>query len=150
MRRNEFLAEHYRLSRRYFLQAGLAVTALSPLRADDKPTAEKPAAPPSEAKPEAKKEPTPAKRAKPEKAGARVWISVKLKADKTPEIDTIDVTLRVCGVSRTIKLTETGKTTGEFRCDKSGVLLVSEEDPDSNVSEEKAIERKARPSGWSK
>ena len=71
MRRNEFLAEHYRLSRRYFLQAGLAVTALSPLRADDKPTAEKPAAPPSEAKPEAKKEPTPAKRAKPEKAGAR-------------------------------------------------------------------------------
>ncbi len=85
-----------------------------------------------------------------EKAGARVWISVKLKADKTPEIDTIDVTLRVCGVSRTIKLTETGKTTGEFRCDKSGVLLVSEEDPDSNVSDEKAVERKARPSGWSK
>ena len=42
------------------------------------------------------------------------------------------------------------KTTGEFRCDKSGVLLVSEEDPDSNVSEEKVIERKARPSGWSK
>jgi hypothetical protein len=85
-----------------------------------------------------------------EKAGARVWISVKLKADKTPEIDTIDVTLRVCGVSRTLKLTETGKTTGEFRCDTTGVLLVSEEDPDSNVSDEKAVERKARPSGWSK
>jgi|GEM_PF-3105814 len=85
-----------------------------------------------------------------EKAGARVWISVKLKADKTPEVDTISVTLRVCGVSRTLKLTETGKTTGEFRCDTTGVLLVSEEDPDSNVSDEKAVERKARPSGWSK
>ncbi|MCC6150110.1 MAG: hypothetical protein IT461_07665 [Planctomycetes bacterium] len=85
-----------------------------------------------------------------EKAGARVWISVKLKADKTPEVDTISVTLRVCGVSRTLKLTETGKTTGEFRCDSSGVLLVSEENPDSATTEEKAAEVKPRPSGWSK
>ncbi len=85
-----------------------------------------------------------------DKAGSRVWISVKLKADKTPEVDTIEVTLRVCGVSRTVKLTETGKTTGEFRCDKTGVLLVSSEDPDSSVTEEKKVEPKARPSSWSK
>lgn len=85
-----------------------------------------------------------------DKAGARVWIVVKLKADKTPEVDTIDVTLRVCGVSRTLKLTETGKTTGEFRCDKAGVLLVSNEDPDSSAGERPAAEPKPRPSGWSK
>jgi hypothetical protein len=85
-----------------------------------------------------------------DKAGSRVWISVKLKADKTAEIDTIEVTLRVCGVSRTLKLTETGKTTGEFRCEKAGVLLVSSEDPDSSVTEEKISEPKARPSGYAK
>lgn len=85
-----------------------------------------------------------------DKAGARVWIVVKLKADKTADIDTIDVTLRVCGVSRTLKLTETGKTTGEFRCDKAGVLLVSEEDPDSNVTEEKKVAVKPRPSALGK
>lgn len=85
-----------------------------------------------------------------DKAGSRVWICVKLKADKTPEIDTIEVTLRVCGVSRTLKLTETGKTTGEFRCDTAGVLLVSSEDPDSSVTEETIVEPKARPSSWSK
>lgn len=67
MHRNDFLAEHLRLSRRYFLQAGLAASALGSLRADDKPTAETK----SDAKPEATKEPAPAKRAKPEKAGAR-------------------------------------------------------------------------------
>lgn len=67
MHRNDFLAEHLRLSRRYFLQAGLAASALGSLRADDKPTAETK----SDAKPEATKESAPAKRAKPEKAGAR-------------------------------------------------------------------------------
>ena len=71
MGRNDFLAEHFRLSRRYFLQAGLAASALGSARADEKPHAEKPAAPPASAKPEAKKEPEPPKRAKPEKAGAR-------------------------------------------------------------------------------
>ena len=66
MHRNDFLAEHLRLSRRYFLQAGLAASALGSLRADDQPTTEtKP-----DLKPEATKEPAPAKRAKPEKAGA--------------------------------------------------------------------------------
>ena len=71
MHRNDFLAEHFRLTRRYFLQAGLAVTAFGQARADDKPNAEKPKSTPAATKPEAKKEPEPPKRAKPEKAGAR-------------------------------------------------------------------------------
>ena len=84
-----------------------------------------------------------------DRASARVWIVVKLAKDKNPEaVETIDVTLRVSGTVRTLKLTETGKSTGEYRCDKAGVLLVSDENPESNIAKEKATPAKARPSGF--
>ncbi|MBV6516952.1 MAG: hypothetical protein HPKKFMNG_02650 [Planctomycetes bacterium] len=83
-----------------------------------------------------------------DRAAARVWIVVKLEKDKNPDaIETIDVTLRVSGTVRQLKLTETGKNTGEFRCDKAGVLLVSDENPESNPAEKPVSEPKARPSG---
>src|SRR6187401_409629 len=65
-----FLAEHLRLSRRYFLQAGaIGATALASRRliAADEPKPEK--SPPAE-KPTAEKPPMPEKRVKPDKAGA--------------------------------------------------------------------------------
>ena len=49
---------------------------------------------------------------------------------------------------RTLKLTETGKSTVEYRCDKAGVLLVSDENPESNIAKEKSTPAKARPSGF--
>lgn len=83
-----------------------------------------------------------------DRASARVWIVVKLEKDKNPDaVETIDVTLRVSGTARQLKLTETGKNTGEFRCDKAGVLLVSDENPESNPAEKPVSEPKARPSG---
>ena len=78
MRRNDFLAEHVRLTRRFFLQAGLATTALGQAWAADNPPPAPPAddktkaaAPSAQKSPPTAKEPEPTKRAKPEKAGAR-------------------------------------------------------------------------------
>ncbi|MCA8915648.1 MAG: hypothetical protein KDB90_09575 [Planctomycetes bacterium] len=75
-----------------------------------------------------------------DEAGGRVWIVLKLKKDKNPEkIETVTVKLTVNGTSRELALTETGKNTGEFRCGKDGILVVANENPDSNA-EEKAAE----------
>jgi hypothetical protein len=66
-------------------------------------------------------------------AGGRVWIVLKRAKDKDPsKAETVTVTLKVCGVARELVLTETGKDTGEFRCSKEGVLLLTAENPDSN------------------
>ncbi|MGC3966042.1 MAG: molybdopterin-dependent oxidoreductase [Pirellulales bacterium] len=68
MARDEFLAEHLRLSRRFFLQAGVTAAALARL---PEAGAAEPDAKPAEAKSADLKNAEPAKRAKPEKAGAR-------------------------------------------------------------------------------
>jgi hypothetical protein len=73
-------------------------------------------------------------------AGGRVWIVLKLKADKQPDkIETATIKLTVNGVTRELALTETGKNTGEFRCGEDGILVIANENPDSNT-EEKAAE----------
>ncbi|MBX3475027.1 MAG: hypothetical protein KF754_11640 [Planctomycetes bacterium] len=67
-------------------------------------------------------------------AGGRVWIVLKRDKDKDPtRVETVTVKLKVSGVVRELVLTETGKDTGEFRCGKEGVLLLSGENPDSNT-----------------
>lgn len=69
-------------------------------------------------------------------AGGRIWIVLKLKKDKNPEkVDSATVTLTVDGTPRELALTETGKNTLEFRCGKDGVLIIADEDPDSNRDE---------------
>ena len=73
-------------------------------------------------------------------AGGRVWIVLKLKADKQADkIETVTIKLTVNGSTRELALTETGKNTGEFRCGKDGILVIANENPDSNT-EEKAAE----------
>ncbi|MCC6464105.1 MAG: hypothetical protein IT463_02050 [Planctomycetes bacterium] len=68
-----------------------------------------------------------------EEAAQRVWIVLKREKDKdSTRIETVTVKLTVCGVARELTLTETGRNTGEFRCGKDGVLLVANENPDSN------------------
>lgn len=68
-----------------------------------------------------------------EEAAQRVWIVLKRDKDKDPtRAETVTVKLTVCGVTRELTLTETGRNTGEFRCAKEGVLLVANENPDSN------------------
>ncbi|MCC6575075.1 MAG: hypothetical protein IT462_14960 [Planctomycetes bacterium] len=81
-----------------------------------------------------------------DKASARVWLVLKAKKDKNPEaIDSVEVKLKVSGTTRTIKLTETGKNTGEFRCAKDGIVLVSDEEPESVIEEQEApVAPKAR------
>lgn len=78
-------------------------------------------------------------------AGGRVWIVLKLKKDKQPDkVETVTVKLTVAGVSRELALTETGKNTGEFRCGKEGILVVANENPDSNREEKEAEPPKPR------
>lgn len=78
-------------------------------------------------------------------AGGRVWILLKRAKDKDPtKVETVTVTLKVCGVARELVLTETGKDTGEFRCSKEGVLLLAAENPDSNTEEATAEPAKIR------
>lgn len=78
-------------------------------------------------------------------AGGRVWILLKRDKDKDPtKVETVTVTLKVCGVARELVLTETGKDTGEFRCGKEGVLLLAAENPDSNTEDEVAEPPKIR------
>lgn len=78
-------------------------------------------------------------------AGGRVWITLKLEKDRTPDrVDTITVKLTLGGVTRELQLTETGKNTGEFRCGKEGVLLIAQENPDSNEPEAAKIDPKPR------
>jgi hypothetical protein len=73
-------------------------------------------------------------------AGGRVWIVLKLKADKQADkIETVTIKLTVNGTTRELALTETGKNTGEFRCGEDGILVIANENPDSNT-EEKAAE----------
>jgi hypothetical protein len=73
-------------------------------------------------------------------AGGRIWIVLKLKKDKQPDkVETVTVKLTVNGVTRELTLTETSKTSGEFRCGKEGILVIANENPDSNA-EEKAAE----------
>lgn len=71
-----------------------------------------------------------------DKASARIWIVLKAARDKDVEkANTVEVKLRVCGTTRVIKLTETGANTGEFRCEKEGIILVSDEEPESVIEE---------------
>lgn len=78
-------------------------------------------------------------------AGGRVWIVLKLAKDKNSDrVDTVTVKLTLGGVSRELQLTETGKNTAEFRCSKEGVLLISEENPDSNEPEAAKVDPKPR------
>ncbi|MCC7509042.1 MAG: hypothetical protein IT464_06680 [Planctomycetes bacterium] len=78
-------------------------------------------------------------------AGGRVWIVLKLAKDKNADrVDTVTVKLTLAGVSRELQLTETGKNTGEFRCSQEGVLLISEENPDSNEPEAAKVDPKPR------
>ncbi|MBX3460174.1 MAG: hypothetical protein KF696_09490 [Planctomycetes bacterium] len=78
-------------------------------------------------------------------AGGRVWIVLKLDKDRNPDrVDTVTVKLTLGGVSRELQLTETGKNTGEFRCSKEGVLLIAQENPDSNEPEAAKVEPKPR------
>lgn len=78
-------------------------------------------------------------------AGGRVWIVLKLKKDKqSDKVETVTVKLTVAGVSRELALTETGKNTGEFRCGKEGILVVANENPDSNREEKEAEPPKPR------
>jgi hypothetical protein len=78
-------------------------------------------------------------------AGGRVWIVLKLKKDKQPDkVETVTIKLTVAGVSRELTLTETGKNTGEFRCGKEGILVVANENPDSNREDKEAEPPKPR------
>jgi hypothetical protein len=68
-------------------------------------------------------------------AGGRVWIKLVLPATKTPDrVDSVTVRLTIGGNTRDITLTETGPNTGEFRCSRDGILIVSTEDPDSTTA----------------
>lgn len=68
-----------------------------------------------------------------DEAGGRIWIVLKLdKVKNRDQVDTVTVKLTVDGKPRELVLTETGKNTGEFRCGKEGILIVSNKDPDSN------------------
>lgn len=78
-------------------------------------------------------------------AGGRVWIVLKLKTDKQPDkIETVTVKLTVNGITRELTLTETGKHTGEFRCGKDGILVIANENPDSNEPEKATAAPKPR------
>lgn len=78
-------------------------------------------------------------------AGGRVWIVFRRAKDKDPtKVETVTVTLKVCGVARELILTETGKDTGEFRCGREGVLLLAAENPDSNTVDAPAEPAKIR------
>lgn len=80
-----------------------------------------------------------------DEAGGRVWIVLKLKDDKhSDKIETATVKLTLGGVTRELKLTETGKNTGEFRCSKEGVLIVANENPNSNEIEKEPEPPKPR------
>ncbi|MCA8918717.1 MAG: hypothetical protein KDB32_06530 [Planctomycetes bacterium] len=69
-------------------------------------------------------------------AGGRVWIMLKLKKDKhADKVETLTVKLSVNGTTRELVLTETGKNTAEFRCGKEGILVVANQNPDSNAEE---------------
>lgn len=80
-----------------------------------------------------------------DEAGGRVWIMLKLAKDKHPDrIETVTVKLTLHGVTRELTLTETGKNTGLFRCAKEGVLVVADQNPNSNTTETTAEPPKPR------
>lgn len=55
----------------------------------------------------------------------RVWVVLERNSDLTDEIDTVTITLRFGRMSREVKLTETGATTGVFRCDPAGIEVTA-------------------------
>jgi hypothetical protein len=80
-----------------------------------------------------------------DEAGGRVWVMLKLAKDKQPDrVETVTVKLTLNGVSRELTLTETGKNTGLFRCAKEGVLVVADQNPNSNTTETTAEPPKPR------
>ncbi|MBZ0137932.1 MAG: hypothetical protein K8I27_16370 [Planctomycetes bacterium] len=80
-----------------------------------------------------------------EEAGGRVWIVLKVKQDKhADKIETATVKFTLGGTTRELTLTETGKNTGEFRCGKEGILVVANENPNSNEVEKEPEPPKAR------
>jgi hypothetical protein len=67
-------------------------------------------------------------------AGGRIWVKLVLPNTRTPDrVDTVTVRVTIAGSTREITLTETGPNTGEFRCSRDGILIVSGEDPDSTT-----------------
>jgi hypothetical protein len=78
-------------------------------------------------------------------AGGRVWIMMQLPKDRTPDkVETVTVKLTLGNTTRELILTETGKNTGEFRCTKEGVLVIAEENPDSNEPDAAKVPPKPR------
>ncbi len=81
-------------------------------------------------------------------AGGRIWIELRLAKDRDPEkAESVTVKLTVAGTMRELTLNETDKNTGIFRCAKEGVLLVAQENPDSNEPEAANIPPKPRYTG---
>jgi hypothetical protein len=81
-------------------------------------------------------------------AGGRIWIELRLAKDRDPEkAESVTVKLTVAGTMRELTLNETDKNTGVFRCAKEGVLLVAQENPDSNEPEAANIAPKPRYTG---
>ncbi len=78
-------------------------------------------------------------------AGGRVWIRLRLAKDTNPDkVETVTVKLTVGGKVRELVLTETSADSGDYRCGKDGILLVTEENPDSNEPEAANIPPKPR------
>lgn len=65
-------------------------------------------------------------------AGGRIWVVLKKEENDDAKIETLKVKLTIGGSSREIKLTETSKDSGVFHSNAEGVLVVTNEDPDSN------------------
>ncbi|MCF6227980.1 MAG: hypothetical protein L3J82_04825 [Planctomycetes bacterium] len=65
-------------------------------------------------------------------AGGRIWVVLKKEKNDDAKIETLKVKLTIGGSSREIKLTETSKDSGVFHSNAEGVLVVTNEDPDSN------------------
>jgi hypothetical protein len=79
-----------------------------------------------------------------DEAGGRIWVVLKKDKNDTAKVESVKVKLTIGGNSRELKLTETSKDSGVFRCSTEGVLIVSNEDPNSNRDEPRKTEPKPR------
>ncbi len=79
-----------------------------------------------------------------DEAGGRIWVVLKKEKNDDAKVETLKVKLTIGGSSREIKLTETSKDSGVFRSNAEGILVVTNEDPDSNREAPKKAEPKPR------
>ncbi|MDC1141827.1 hypothetical protein OAU50_01940 [Planctomycetota bacterium] len=79
-----------------------------------------------------------------DEAGGRIWIVLKKEKNDTAKAETVKVKLTIGGSSRELSLIETSKDSGVFRCSSEGILIVSNEDPDSNREEPRQSDPKPR------